>query len=102
MSVDEEKGYRQSEADTGTEQREQRIETRIERDLAEIAKDTKEIERLEEEEHHHHHHEHPHPTLVVIIVDGTPTSGRRVRSPSRKWSPSSSRTISRGTGSTTQ
>lgn len=52
------------------EQREARIDAQIERDLAEISKDTKEIERLEEEKRHLHDH-HP-PKLVTVTVDGKP------------------------------
>lgn len=55
------------------EEREERIETEIKRDLAEIAKDTREVEHLEgEEEELEHHHKHPHPELVKITVDGKP------------------------------
>jgi hypothetical protein len=42
---------------------EERIDAEIEHDLEEIAKDAREIERLEEERRHLH---------VTIIVDGTP------------------------------
>jgi hypothetical protein len=57
---------------TANETREHRIDAEIERDLAEIGKDAKEIERLEGEKHHLHHPKDPHPKLVTIIVDGTP------------------------------
>jgi hypothetical protein len=63
MSIDE----RISDApDRETAKWDERIDNEIDRDLAEIAKDTKEIEHLEEEKRRHHHHE-----LFEIIVDGT-------------------------------
>lgn len=53
------------------EQREERIDAEIRRDLAEIAEDTREVERLEaEKEELEHNHKHPHPELVKITVDG--------------------------------
>ncbi len=55
------------------EEREERIDAEIKRDLAEITKDTREIERLEaEKEELEHHHKHPHPEKVKITVDGKP------------------------------
>ena len=47
---------------TNGEAAEERIDREIDRDLAEIEKDTRDIERLEEEKRHLH---------ITIIVDGT-------------------------------
>lgn len=55
------------------EEREERIDAEIRRDLAEIAKDTREVERLEaEKEELEHHHPHPQPEMVKILVDQKP------------------------------